>query len=146
MTETKTIDPIRVEEILKDCLYREDELPEPNTPPEGCVRVRGVVHNYGFHPERLESHRDEIRGFLDLLPATFHVGRGDGWSFLNACVDKDGNQWTSQQTSVEALFCLAIGLGMAEWKLPREMWAMLPGGVPYVSVNTAQSCERATNV
>jgi hypothetical protein len=35
---------------------------------------------------------------------------------------------------MEALFCLGIGLELAEWCAPREAWAMFPGGMPYVVV------------
>jgi len=36
---------------------------------------------------------------------------------------------------VEELFCLAMGLGLAECQLPREMWSMFPGGMPYYVIN-----------
>jgi hypothetical protein len=33
---------------------------------------------------------------------------------------------------MEALVALGVGLGMAQFQMPREMWSVLPGGVPYV--------------
>jgi hypothetical protein len=35
------------------------------------------------------------------------------------------------------LFALGLGIGMVECQLPRELWDMLPGGVPYYVVNDA---------
>ena len=36
--------------------------------------------------------------------------------------------------TVESLLCLGIGLDLAEWCLPKEMWSLMPGGMPYVVV------------
>jgi hypothetical protein len=36
---------------------------------------------------------------------------------------------------MEQLFTLGIALGLAQWQLPRDMWDIFPGGMPYVSVN-----------
>jgi hypothetical protein len=35
---------------------------------------------------------------------------------------------------MEQLFQLGIGLGLAKWQLPPEMWGVLPGGMPYVVI------------
>ena len=32
---------------------------------------------------------------------------------------------------MEELFCLGIAIGRVECLIPREMWKILPGGVPY---------------
>jgi len=78
----------KVEAIFMDCLFRDGEDTSNH------IAVEGVVHNVGFHPERLESHRAEIEAMLDELPEMFHEKSGGGWSFLNACNDKHDNQWT----------------------------------------------------
>jgi hypothetical protein len=62
---------------------------------------------------------------------SFLKGAGDGYSTLALCDDRMGNQWGSQQT-VEELCCLAIGLKLAGWCLPREFWQSFPSGMPYV--------------
>lgn len=130
------IDPERVNEIFLDCFYTKDEFEDLNEIPEDAVIVEGIAPNrkFGFHPGRLESHREEVRGFLDQLPEPFHEGTGDGWSFLNACETKDGEQWTGLHQRMEQLFCLGIGLGIAKYLMPSEMWKMLPGGMPYITV------------
>lgn len=135
------IDPERVIEILRDCLYKDDEIGDDITSvedlPEGTVVVEGILNPFGFEPTRLESHRDEVTTMLQGLPTEFRTsanGGGGGWSFLNACDDRNGFQWTGLHRTMDALFVLGIGLGLAEWLMPRDMWDALPGGMPYVVV------------
>lgn len=120
-----------------DCLYTEEEITDPTQPPDGAVLVEGVVTKFAFHPDRLKSHTKEIIDLLSELPDTFQAKGGGGWSFLNACEDKHGDQW-GQHQDMEALFCLGIGIGKAQWLLPRDMWQMFPGGMPYVSIDTLE--------
>jgi hypothetical protein len=133
------IDAARVDEILRDCLYKDDEVEglAQDQAPEGAVIVEGIMRPFGFHPERLESHREEVAGMLANLPTEFRTsehGGGGGWSFLNACQDRNDVQWTGLHQVMDALFVLGIGLGLAAWLLPRDMWSALPGGMPYVVV------------
>ena len=126
-----------VETVFKDCLYTEEEItfePPNSKVPKGCVIVEGIVNTFGFHPERLASHKEDIRSMLADLPTEFRENSGGGWSFLNACIRQhDGEQW-GEHRNMEQLFCLGIGLGMAKWLLPRNMWNVLPGEMPYVSI------------
>ena len=87
----------------------------------------------GFNRERLESHREEIMVMLAELPDEFRESRG-GWSFLNACMDRHGNEWTGMQRTVDHLFTLGIALDMAAYVFPRGLWEVLPGGMPYLVV------------
>jgi hypothetical protein len=131
------IDAGRVVEILRDCLFTSEEMPGDTEVPGDAVVVEGIVNTYGFQPQRLESHRDEITKMLQGLPWQFrptNVGGDGGWSFLNACEDANGELWTGEHRTVEALLVLGIGLGLAEWLLPKEIWSALPGGMPYVVV------------
>ena len=132
MTTEVLINARRVEEVLCDCLYQEEEIKEPGVPPEGAILVEGIVRKYGFHPDRLENHRVEVVEWLKALPDEFRDS-GGGWSFLNACMDRNGNLW-GEHPSMEALVCLGIGLGLVEFGLPRESWTVLPGGVPYFTI------------
>jgi len=61
------------------------------------------------------------------------VGEG-GWTFLNACQDKHGRLWTGLHQTVEKLFLLGMATGKAKCLLPREVWPMLPGGLPYFAI------------
>lgn len=128
------IDAARLHEVFTDCLFRADELLDGKPSVEPVV-VEAVMHNFGFHPARLESHRAEIKDMLDGLPEPFMPDSGGGWSFLQAAADRNGVQW-GEHVNMEQLFALGIGLGMAKWLLPRDMWGVLPGGMPYVSVDT----------
>lgn len=133
---TMSISVEKVEDTIKQCLFTAKEteavnLKEGELPPNAIV-VKGVLGHFGFHRERLESHRDQVREWLDQLSPQFHEKGGGGWSFLNACEDKNGAHWTGLHQSVDALVCLGIGLGMIKFCMEdREMWAILPGGMPY---------------
>lgn len=119
----------RVTEVITDCLFKPGEPTDPH------VEVEGIMNSYWLHPERLEQHRAEIACMLRQLPDPFHQGKGGGWSFLNACLDKDGHQWTGLHTVMEQLLVLGLGTGYAKYAIAeREMWPMLPGGVPYFVV------------
>lgn len=141
---TDKIDPEAVGAVLKDCLYREEEVIELagllledrlGKLPEGSVLAVGIISSYAFHPQRLESHREQVREWLALLPPEFRKSEGGGWSFLNACNQANGEQWTGLHLRMEQLFCLAIGLGLAKWLGPRDMWDVFPGGMPYVVID-----------
>lgn len=128
------IDPEAVEEAIKDCLFLEHEVAEPGVPPEGAVLVEGITGKYGFHPERLEEKREQVQAWLDELPDAFKATAGGGWSFLNMCNTRNDEQWTGLHQRMEQLMCLAMGLGLMTYCLPREMWSALPGGMPYVMI------------
>lgn len=132
----RLIDPVRVEAILLDCLFRKDEL-HGETPPPNAVQADGPVTQFHFHRERLNSHREEVRAILRLLSIEFvstAQGGGGGWSFLQGCVDKNGTLWTGLQRRVEQLLALGMALGYVTCQIPREYWAVLPGGVPYYEI------------
>lgn len=133
------ISSVRVEEILLDCLFDSIE----GDPPEGSYVVgEGILNRYGFDPPKLEKHRAEVKQMLDNLPLPFHKpqskeGGGGGWSFLNACQDANDVQWTGLHRTMEMLFALGGALGYVKYPLPRDMWSALPGGMPYVVVDTS---------
>jgi len=127
------IDANRVEAIIKDCLFRDDEL-KNGKPITEMVEVKGIMHNMGFHKERLLKHRDEVKIILNNLPEQFHKNIGGGWSFLNACQDKNDIQWTGLHERMEQLFLLGLGLGLCEFTCSRDIWPMMPGGMPYITI------------
>ena len=124
-----------VEAIVTDCLYRDDELDKDGKPKIEPVVVQCILSNYGFFPERLQKHKREVASMLLQLPKEFFPATGGGWSFLQMCMRADGVQWTGLHQTQEHLCALAIALGYANWLIPREMWAMLPGGMPYIQIN-----------
>lgn len=116
-----------VETVIKDCLFLDEE--DKSNP----VISEGIMNAFGFHPERLESHREDIRSMLSALPDEFHADKGGGMSFLNACMTRDGEHW-GEHPSMDKLFVLGQALGLAKLALPRAMWNVLPGGMPYWTV------------
>ena len=116
--------------VFTDCLFKEGEDTTMH------VKVEGIMSTFGLHPNRLESHKEDIRSMLDQLPDDFKQEHGGGMSFLNACNTKDGNQW-GEHTNMEQLFVLGIGIGFAKYCMPRTAWIAFPGGMPYIVVDTA---------
>jgi hypothetical protein len=80
------------------------------------------------------GHEEEIGQMLQELPEKFHEKTGDGWSFLNAFEDKDGNIWTGFHFVVEQLLVMGIATGRVSWLFPDTMWPYLPGHAPYFVV------------
>lgn len=124
-----------VRAVATDCLFTDAEYPAGVELPDGAVVVEGIVNKYGFHPARLEAHRADVAGMLGQLDDSFKSAGGGGMSFLNACVDRDGNHWAEHPT-MGLLFGLGIGLGLARYTMPRDMWSVLPGSVPYITVDS----------
>jgi hypothetical protein len=120
------IDAVRVNEIFEECLHG----PEP-------VHIDGIVHAVNLSRERVQSHAQEINGWLDALPEPFQRTGGGGWSFLNACDDRNGEQWTGLHLVMEQLFLLGMVLKRVSYVMPRELWGALPGGMPYLVVEPA---------
>lgn len=115
-----------VEDIVRDSLC--------HTVESDGITIDGVVGTYKFNSDKLESHRTEIESMLSQLPNEFKKSGGGGWSFLNACDDKNGKQWTSFHQTMEQLFCLGMGINKVECQLPKEMWELMPGGMPYYMI------------
>lgn len=101
-------------------------------PGESHLQVDGIMNNFAFDVQKIDEHKEEITELVKLMPETFRKSEGGGWSFLNLCMDKDGNQW-GEHSDMEALTCLAIAAGIGSYLLPREMWKALPGSVPYIA-------------
>ena len=117
-----------VQSVFMDCLFKDGE----NT--SDPIVVEGVVSKFGFHKDRLELHKEDILKMLLQLPKEFQKDSGGGMSFLNACNDVDGRQWTDLHQVMEQLFVLGIGCNRVKCLMPREMWKVLPGGMPYYVV------------
>jgi len=81
----------------------------------------------------LATHKKEIIDLLNELPDNFKEEVGGGWSFIQACVYKNGNHW-GEHHSMEELLCLGIAIGRVKCLMPKDMWSILPGGVPYYAI------------
>lgn len=136
----------RIREAVRDCMITEEEEKAlgSGVAAVDVMMVDGIVRQFGLHVGRLETHRAEVAGWLSELPVVFREDVGGGWSFLQACVDKDGHQW-GEHVDMEMLFVLGVGLGLAKSLFPRDMWPALPGGMPYYAVlKAAYQTEPAT--
>ena len=129
------IDIKEVREIFESMMFTNEEVTDLGEERCGEIAkiVQGVCCQVGFHPDRIESNRDRITELLSELPSEFKESGGGGWSFLNACTDKDGNLW-GQQRDVDMLICIGLAIRKVEYNLPQELWCALPGGVPYFVV------------
>ena len=116
-----------VREIFLDCLFKEDKNRD------NAIMVTGITFSVGFNPIRLNKHKEDIIQLLDNLKDEFKQESGCGYSFLGACFDKYGNHW-GEHRNVEELFLLGIAIDKVEYLLPRELWMILPGGVPYLVI------------
>lgn len=115
--------------LFEGCLSERD----PNL--KGRQEVEGVKHVASFSFRALQENAELISQLCNQLPDRFKKDNGGGWSFLNMCMDKDGNQWTGCHDTVDKLLMLGIAIGKMSFLLQRNMWNILPGGMPYVVVN-----------
>lgn len=82
-----------------------------------------------------KERKCEIQWLLDEMPEAFQKEGKGGHSFLALCEDKHGVHWAEHRT-MDALITLGLATNMAAYCMPREMWKMLPGSVPYVVFDT----------
>lgn len=120
------ISAAKVEGLFSVCLCEEGE---------GSL-VQGVVRSVRLNTAGRE---DDIRKMLDGLPDAFRASKGGGWSFLNACNDSAGVQWTGMHKTVEELVLLGIAAGLVQFTMPRNLWTFLPGSMPYFVYNDQTS-------
>lgn len=129
-SQPSMLDPSWINSCFQGCL-------SDHTEGDDVVVVDGIVLRAALDLAKLESHREAIEGLLAKLPIQFRSpsqGGGGGWSFLNACFDINGDQWTGEHRVVEQLFLLGMGLGLVSYLMPREMWTAFPGGMPYLGL------------
>lgn len=118
--------PESMSDADREKLQKDEEVP-------GIILVKGVVGGFAFVTAKLEEKRADVEAMLKELPVEFMKTGGGGYSFLNACMTKDGDHWGEQPT-VGELVCLGLGLKLVDFVMPREMWPVLPGGMPYFVV------------
>lgn len=120
-----------VSSIFIDCYYKKEKSElKP-------ILVDGVKAAAGFASERIEHHKLDIESMIDQLPNPFKEGYedGGGWTFLNMCNDKTGEQWTGIQNIMDQLYMLGNAIGKCKFALEeRHLWPTLPGGMPFIIV------------
>lgn len=126
--------PDQVRDTFSDCLFETKEEAEAAIESGDAVQVEGIVWNVVFKKAKLDEHAELIMRMLMELPEAFRQTGGGGWSFLNACDDRHGNQWTSFHETMGMLFMMGMAIDKVTMPIPREMWNILPGGMPYYVV------------
>lgn len=129
MNKSRNLTSETVLQIFGFCKKAEDEMSE-------TIYVDGVLNDAHFDVQRLKERSNEIVLMLNELPEQFQKSGGGGWSFLNACDNRFGEQWTEFHSEMETLFMLGKGLGFVSELFPRALWNALPGAVPYYVVDT----------
>lgn len=127
---TFSLDAAQVERTYASCLGEGVEVTDAITGPV----TLDTCNVLSFDKGRLADHAELVAAMLLELPDEFRESGGGGWSFLNACDDRHGRQWTGLHSTMAELFALGLGLGLVKSLLPRDMWDVLPGGVPYYVV------------
>lgn len=116
-----------VKEIFLDCF-----LPENHTDNTKVIPVSTVTGNFGFDPEKIEKHAADIQQMISQLSSNFdEVNQGYTFMYLPFKGEND-EQWGEQ---IDGDHLMALGLASGWMKLTienREIWKVLPGGVPYV--------------
>lgn len=121
------INPQEVNNIFRDCLFKTEEIINNKTIYEPLVVV-GISVNVGFNPKRIEKNKIKISSIIDNLHDKFD----NGWTFLNLCLDKNENQWTGSQLTMQELMLLGIAINKLEYCCKPDMWHLLPQGMPYI--------------
>ena len=114
----------KVEKIFIDCLYEDDVLVTEDS------IVKGITMDVAFNPKKVEKNKEEINLLLDNIHKKFE----EGWTFLNLCLDKNENFWTGNHATMEKLLLLGLAIGRIEYCCDREMWHILPAGMPYIFI------------
>lgn len=118
-----------VNNIFTECLSAGD----PDTGANEIIG-NGVIQDFQFNRQKLNSRRNDIESMIDQLPDVFKQSVGGGWSFLNIVDNKDGEQWTDLHQTAEQLLALGTAINKMGFNAPKTLWPSLPGGMPYVYI------------
>lgn len=115
-----------VKALMLECLAEDAEA-------ENTTVVEGLTRDYAFSLAAIERNVPNIKKLLAELPEAFRSDGGGGYSFLKAPFNRHGGQWGGQSDAAE-LIALGIAARCAKYIFPRDLWEVLPGGVPYIVV------------
>ncbi len=132
-----------VNKTIMACLYNHEDVAESaalGVASEPCL-VQSVILRVDFSAAKVQRQKHNIKSMLDELPLVFHpeaAGGGGGMSFLQMCVTRDGEQW-GEHRSCDELVALGLAAGFCTFPMERSMWPVLPGGMPYICVDTSDT-------
>lgn len=130
-----TISANAVTETFMYCLFTEDELKGGTPTRNEYTSGIGVMNKIAFHAGRIEESREKVKEMLTHFIPMFYTDGGGGYSFLALVETKDDVQWTSFQMVADQLVAMGNALGYVTLT-PPAMNAVLPGGVPYVIIDS----------
>ena len=116
-----------VTDLSDSCLAKDITNPEN-------IFIEGILTKGYYDPKKLEENKSKIIELLSEWPSEFKRSQG-GWSFMNACIDKNGRQWCDCHSTMELLLMLGMAIGLVTFPMPRELWKALPGGMPYFVID-----------
>jgi hypothetical protein len=119
--------------IAENCFFTEAELAAVEDREDlKPIKAPGITVSVGWHSQRIKENEANILDLLHQLPCGFQKDDpAGGLSFRAACETQKGIQW-GEHRDVELLFLLGLGIDAVEYLVPREMWRVLPGGLPYL--------------
>lgn len=95
------------------------------------IKTSGITRNVGFDPDKIMTFKEDVKSMILQIPDI-----KDGISFLCMCINTDGHQW-GEHINVEELVLLGQALELLEPCVPRDMWYIFPGGMPYYQLKNA---------
>ena len=148
------IDSRLVSETFDICFINDDQLVEIEANPTNCKQCESVMGPRHMRIDKLEENRERIVSWLSALDDAYRRSVGGGYTFLNMCVDRDGQQWTGFHMVQNQLVMLGNGIGMCSIlyikdfirnampdlsdteldEFVEQQGLALPGGMPYIVV------------
>lgn len=101
------------------------------------IVIDGICNSFAFNKDKIAEHKSAIIDMLGELPENFFSDKGGGWSFLQACQTVFDEQWTGMHLVMEHLFCLGMAIHTVKPLMPRPLWEVLPGGMPYYVIDSS---------
>lgn len=119
----------RVRSVYERCYRAEGTRPTKN------VTVEGPLLRHTFSIRMLHIHRENVIRMLLSIRSEFRTDERGGGSMLMINQRGDNTLWTTDVSDVEKFIALGLASGLMNYCAPRETWAKLPGGAPYIRVD-----------
>lgn len=116
----------QVNKLFEKCLFKNEEIIKGKLIIEP-VYVKGLILNFGFHPERIKKFKKEIETIINQLTEALYKG----CSFFDLRITKDGKLWTDTYYICEELMVLGIAAKKMQYI---ENKHTLYKGIPYIQI------------
>jgi len=116
-----------VQKTFLDCLLDNNYTDESKV-----IMVHAVTGCFGFDPEKIEKHSEDIHDMISQLHPNFDE-KNQGYTFMNLPFKGENNEQWGEQRNGDQLMALGLASGWMKLTLEdKRLWIVLPGGVPYV--------------